>query len=289
MDAYEIPLVVFTVFIQWAAGIVIAMVLLEFLKPKFMETIGKTSLKKSMYIAFTVSVIGTIASVFHLGNPLKSYTSLLGSSHSWLSREIITVILFNALLLLSTYIWWKMSDKANLRKGIGTLTAVMGIITVVVSGMVYFSMTLHPAWNNWTTFANFLLTGLLLGALTVSYFALKGKNDENGMGENVTKVLGSYLGLIVVALVVTIGSSFMASGNTSETTAVAAVSVSSVLFWIRIISSLLVPATLIIYFVVAKKVDIVNYVLMAACFVLIGELSGRAMFYYSVMKQYPWF
>ncbi|KEF37042.1 DMSO reductase anchor subunit [Schinkia azotoformans MEV2011] len=289
MDAYEIPLVVFTVFIQWAAGIVIAMVLLEFLKPKFMETIGKTSLKKSMYIAFTVLVIGTIASVFHLGNPLKSYTSLLGSSHSWLSREIITVILFNALLLLSTYIWWKMSDKASIRKRIGTLTAVMGIITVIVSGMVYFSMTLHPAWNNWTTFANFLLTGLLLGALTVSYFALKGQSDENGVGENVTKVLGSYLGLIVVALVVTIGSSFMASGNTSETTAVAAVSVSSVLFWIRIISSLLVPATLIIYFVVAKKVDIVNYVLMAACFVLIGELSGRAMFYYSVMKQYPWF
>lgn len=289
MDAYEIPLVVFTVFIQWAAGIVIAMVLLEFLQPNFMETIGKTSLKKSMYIAFTVSVIGTIASVFHLGNPLKSYTSLLGSSHSWLSREIITVILFNALLLLSTYIWWKMSDKASIRKRIGTLTAVMGIITVIVSGMVYFSMTLHPAWNNWTTFANFLLTGLLLGALTVSYFALKGQSDENGVGENVTKVLGSYLGLIVVALVVTIGSSFMASGNTSETTAVAAVSVSSVLFWIRIISSLLVPATLIIYFVVAKKVDIVNYVLMAACFVLIGELSGRAMFYYSVMKQYPWF
>lgn len=289
MDAYEIPLVVFTVFIQWAAGIVIAMVLLEFLKPKFMETIGKTSLKKSMYIAFTVSVIGTIASVFHLGNPLKSYTSLLGSSHSWLSREIITVILFNALLLLSTYIWWKMSDKASIRKRIGTLTAVMGIITVIVSGMVYFSMTLHPAWNNWTTFANFLLTGLLLGALTVSYFALKGQSDENGVGENVTKVLGSYLGLIVVALVVTIGSSFMASGNTSETIAVAAVSVSSVLFWIRIISSLLVPATLIIYFVVAKKVNIVNYVLMAACFVLIGELSGRAMFYYSVMKQYPWF
>ncbi|MEC1717011.1 dimethyl sulfoxide reductase anchor subunit family protein [Schinkia azotoformans] len=289
MDAYEIPLVVFTVFIQWAAGIVIAMVLLEFLQPNFMETIGKTSLKKSMYIAFTVSVIGTIASVFHLGNPLKSYTSLLGSSHSWLSREIITVILFNALLLLSTYIWWKMSDKASIRKRIGTLTAVMGIITVIVSGMVYFSMTLHPAWNNWTTFANFLLTGLLLGALTVSYFALKGQSDENGVGENVTKVLGSYLGLIVVALVVTIGSSFMASGNTSETTAVAAVSVSSVLFWIRIISSLLVPATLIIYFVVAKKVNIVNYVLMAACFVLIGELSGRAMFYYSVMKQYPWF
>lgn len=282
MDAYEIPLVLFTVLSQWAVGIVIGITLLEWFKPKFMESVGKNSLKKALYTALAASVLGTIVSMLHLGNPFKGYTALLGTTHSWLSREIIAVITFNVLLVILTYIWWKMSDKAALRKGLGVLTSLIGIVLVFVSGMVYFQMELHPAWNSWTTFANFLLTGLLLGALTVIYFAMKGKKED------VTKFMGSYLGLIVVALLVTIGASFMATGDAGSAQAAATVSVTSVLFWVRILSSLLIPATLIVYFIVTKKVNIVNYVLVAIGFVLIGELSGRALFYYSVMSQYPW-
>lgn len=282
MDAYEIPLVLFTVLSQWAVGIVIGITLLEWFKPKFMESVGKNSLKKALYTALAASVLGTIVSMLHLGNPFKGYTALLGTTHSWLSREIIAVITFNVLLVILTYIWWKMSDKAALRKGLGVLTSLIGIVLVFVSGMVYFQMELHPAWNSWTTFANFLLTGLLLGALTVIYFAMKGKKED------VTKFMGSYLGLIVVALLVTIGASFMATGDAGSAQAAATVSVTSVLFWVRILSSLLIPATLIVYFIVTKKVNIVNYVLVAIGFVLIGEFSGRALFYYSVMSQYPW-
>ena len=40
MDAYEIPLVLFTVLSQWAVGIVIGITLLEWFKPKFMESVG---------------------------------------------------------------------------------------------------------------------------------------------------------------------------------------------------------------------------------------------------------
>lgn len=288
MDAYEIPLVIFTVFLQWSVGIIIAIVLLEWLKPKFMETVGKEGLKTPIYIALGVSVIGTIASLFHLGAPLKAVTSITGISHSWLSREIVAVVIFNLFLLILTYIWWKKEDQASVRKGLGTFTALLGVIAVIFSGMVYFTMELHPAWNNWTTFANFLLTGLLLGALTVTYFALK-KGTEDTAEQNVLKVLGIYLGIVVAALLITIGSTFLSATGAIEAETAAAISVTSVLFWVRVFSSLLIPATLIIYFVVAKKVKVVNYVLIATAFVLIGELSGRAMFYYSVMSQYPWF
>lgn len=286
MDAYEIPLVLFTVLSQWAVGIVIGVTILEWFKPKFMESVGKNSLKKALYTALGVSVLGTIVSMLHLGNPFKGYTALLGTTHSWLSREIIAVITFNVLLVILTYIWWKMSHKTGVRKGLGLLTSLIGVVLVFVSGMVYFQMALHPAWNNWTTFANFLLTGLLLGTLTVTYFAMKGKKED--VQEDVTKFMGSYLGLIVIALLVTIGASFMVSGGAGSAEAAAAISVTSVLFWVRILSSLLIPATLIIYFIVTKKINIVNYVLVAIGFVLIGELSGRALFYYSVMSQYPW-
>lgn len=287
MAEYELPLVVFTVFSQWAVGIVIALVLLEWLKPKFMNKVGKQALKKSVFIALSVSVIGALASMLHLNNPFKSYTSLLGTGHSWLSREIITVILFNVALLALTYIWWKKIDQDGMRRAVGTLTALLGIVLIVASATVYFSIQLHPTWNNWTTFANFLLTGFLLGALTVSYFALRATKDEKEA--NVMKPLGIYLALIIVMLLITISGSAMISNGAVESQAAATISFTSILFWIRVLGSLLIPATLVIYMVVGKKVVPINYVLAATGFVLLGELSGRMMFYYSVMSQYPWF
>lgn len=287
MGEYELPLVIFTVFSQWAVGIIIAIVLLEWLKPKFMNTIGKQALKKPIYMALGVSIVGTIASMFHLNNPFMSYTSLIGTGHSWLSREIITVILFNICLLILTYLWWKKADQVGARKAIGTLTALMGIVLIVTSATVYFSIQLHPTWNNWTTFANFLLTGFLLGTLTVSYFALKAKQE--GEEGNVMRFLGIYLGLIIASLLVTVGGSAMISNGAAESQAAAAISFTSILFWVRVLGSLLIPATLVIYMVVGKQAVPIKFVLAATGFVLLGELSGRMMFYYSVMSQYPWF
>lgn len=287
MGEYEIPLVIFTVFSQWAVGIIIAIVLLEWLKPKYMKTVGKRALKTSVFLAFGISVIGALSSMFHLNNPFKSYTSLLGLGHSWLSREIMTVILFNICLIALVYLWWKHVDQDRLRRGVGTLTALLGIVLIVTTSIVYFSNQLHPTWNNWTTFANFLLTGFLLGALTVIFFVLR--NRQANENTDVMKLLSAYLALMIVALFVTIGSSAMISSGDSSSQIAATISFTSVLFWIRILGSLLIPASLVIYMLVGNKTAAVKYIFAATVFVLIGELSGRALFYYSVMSQYPWF
>lgn len=287
MGEYEIPLVIFTVLSQWAVGIALAIAILEWLKPKFMNAIGKEVLRIPVIAALAISIIGTVASLLHLNNPFKSYTSLIGTAHSWLSREIIAVILFNICLVALCYFWWRKSGSTYLRKGLASLTAVIGILMVISSATVYYSMELHPAWNNWTTYAQFLLTGILLGALTVSYFVVKAKQDEEK--GNPVKVLGVYLVIIIVALFLTIGSSFIISATALESQIAASISYTSILFWIRILGSLLIPITLIIYFIDGKKSLPVNYFLLSTGFVLVGELSGRAMFYYSVMSQYPWF
>lgn len=288
MDAYELPLVFFTVLSQWAVGIVISVSLLEWLKPDYMKQTGKQTLRPSVYFALGISVVSTLVSMFHINNPLMGYKSLIGLGHSWLSREILAVILFNLCLIVLTYLWWKQIDKDNLRRGIGTLTAIVGIALVITTSMVYFSNQLHPAWNNWTTFANFLLTGLLLGALTVTFFAFRNKQADEKTG--VMKLLSIYLAIMIVALFVTIGSSALISSGTSSSQMAAMISFTSVLFWIRILGSLLIPASLVIYFLIENRSAASSkYILAAMAFVLIGELSGRAMFYYSVMSQYPWF
>lgn len=287
MGEYEIPLVVFTVFSQWAVGITIAIALIEWLKPGFMQSIGKKTLKTPIYLALGISVIAALSSMLHLNNPFKSYTSLLGTGHSWLSREIITVIIFNLCLVVLAYVWWSNAERANYRKTMVTITAFMGIALIISSATVYFSIQLHPAWNNWTTFANFLLSGFLLGAVTVAYFAMKGTKEETDT--SVSKILGIYLSVIIVALVVTLAGSAMISNGTAESQIATAISFTSILFWIRILGSLLIPAALVVYMIASKKTISTNYVLLGIVFVLAGELSGRMIFYYSVMSQYPWF
>lgn len=287
MGEYELPLVIFTVFSQWAVGIIVAVTLLEWIKPKYMELIGRRVLNTPVILAFSISVIGTFASMLHLNNPFKSFTSLIGTSHSWLSREIITVILFNVCLLILTYLWWKKVEKISIRKVVCTLTSLFGIIMIISSATVYFSIPLHPTWNNWTTFANFLLTGFLLGTFTITYFALRAKQAEEE--RSVTKFLGIYLMIIIAALLVTLGGSASISTGTDESQIAATISFTSILFWIRILGSLLIPAALVLLIIFEKKVIPINYILFGIGFVLIGELSGRMMFYYSVMSQYPWF
>lgn len=93
------------------------------------------------------------------------------------------------------------------------------------------------------------------------------------------------LTVLIVGLLVTIAGSLISPGIVDVAEAVAV----SPLFWIRIFGSLLIPATLIIYMLVGKKSAIAKYVLAAATFAFIGELSGRALFYHTVMSQYPWF
>lgn len=287
MEAYELPLVIFTVFSQWSVGIIVAIALLEWLKPKFMESVGTKAMRIPIFIALGVSAIGMFASLLHLNNPFKSYTSLLGMGHSWLSREIVAVILFNVFLVALTYIWWKKAEQISVRKSVGTLTALIGILLIISSATVYYSIPLHAAWNNWTTFANFLLTGLLLGGLTVTYFVVKSKEEKT---TDVLKVLGIYLSLIIVALVATLAGSAIISGGAIESQQIAAtISFSSILYWIRILGSLLIPATIVVYMIRSKKLISMKYVMLATVLVLVGELSGRAMFYYSVMSQYPWF
>lgn len=303
MDAYEIPLVIFTVFSQWAVGITIAVALLEWAKPKYMNTVGKRSLSLSIYTALVVSVVGVLASVLHINNPLKGVTTLFGLGSSWLSREIVAVIFFNLSLFVLAYLWWKKSDQDSVRKHVGTLTALLGVVLVISSAMVYFSMELHPTWNNWTTFANFLLTSLLLGALTVAFFVLKRKQDvakaeKTGAGQSkepeaaetgVMKLLSIYLAVEIVLLLVTIGSTAMISTGAIESQIAASISFTSIMFWVRILCSLLIPAAVLVFMVKGKNSGAAKALFLATLFVLIGELSGRGMFYYSVMSQYPWF
>lgn len=283
----ELPLVVFTVLTQWAVGIVCLTAFLEWIKPQFMKENLLKELRKVAILTFPLCAVGTLASLAHLGSPLDSYKALLALPNSWLSKEIAAFILINVLLLIYSYVWWKKPEKESARKYLGMISAVCGVIGILISAKVYFQMAIHPTWHSWTTFASFLLTGILLGGMTFLYVCSKVNLREEGAF--LSKLLATLIYACLAIIVVVFYSTSQTFYSGKEGEMASGLSYASFLFWGRIVCTLILPAIAAFNFVIAKKPMKDSIALTLVLCTFAGEISGRILFYYSVMSQQPWF
>src|ERR1043166_177749 len=139
------PLVFMLVLTQAAAGI--------FLSAAVAGVVGFGGKLRPLEIAgFALCGAGLMASIFHLGQPLKAWRAFLGWRKSWLSREIIALSLFAAVAALSVVV-----------TSCTLLAAFMGFAAVFASAMVYVD-TRRPFWGPRFSFGSFFGTTLVLGA-----------------------------------------------------------------------------------------------------------------------------
>lgn len=103
------------------------------------------------WIGFAATALGILASISHLGQPLKAWRCFLGWRKSWLSREILAfggfppAALASALNLIPTWI-----------------PALIGSLSVFCSVMVYVD-TRRPFWMMAQTLPKFFGTTIVLG------------------------------------------------------------------------------------------------------------------------------
>jgi Fe-S-cluster-containing dehydrogenase component/DMSO reductase anchor subunit len=112
-----------------------------------------------MIVASAATVLGLVASVAHLGQPLKAWRSFLGLRRSWLSREIVAFGIFAALVSLATWRVWIHSASSATTLLLSVTTAV-GVVAVLCSAFVY-RATRRVFWRG--AFITFFLTAALLG------------------------------------------------------------------------------------------------------------------------------
>ena len=133
------PLIIMLVLTQSAAGL--------FLTESFIEPAAPLRVS-----GFGLLVAGLIASISHLGQPLKAWRAFLGWRKSWLSREIIAFNAFAGVAFM-----------AILNPPCSILAAAFGLIAVSISAMVYVD-TGRALWSPGFTFGNFFGATFLLGA-----------------------------------------------------------------------------------------------------------------------------
>ncbi|HHA1919608.1 TPA: dimethyl sulfoxide reductase anchor subunit family protein [Enterobacter ludwigii] len=161
---HEWPLVIFTVFGQCVAGALIVMGLV-WLTEK--DDAVKTRLVRSMFFLWLVMGIGFLASVLHLGSPLRAFNSLNRVGASALSNEIAAGSVFFAV----GGFWWLVSVIGKMPPALGKIwlvvSQILGVVFVWAMTRVYQIDTVPTWYTGYTTLAFFLtlvLGGPLLAA-----------------------------------------------------------------------------------------------------------------------------
>lgn len=117
-------------------------------------------------LAYALAVGGLLSSTFHLGHPERAWRAFTQWSTSWLSREGWASVI--ALLLLVPV---ALSDWLGLGwpRLLGTLGAVMAVLTVFTTSMIYTQLKTVPRWHHWSTPVLFQAFALAGGALTAGH------------------------------------------------------------------------------------------------------------------------
>ena len=267
---HEWPLVIFTVFGQCVAG---ALIVAGFAWLKEKDDGVKKRIVRSMFFLWVVMGIGFMASVLHLGSPLRAFNSLNRIGSSALSNEIAAGSIFFAV----GGFWWLLSAIGKMPATLGKvwmiLSMVLGIVFVWAMTRVYQIDTVPTWYTGYTTLA-FFLTALLGGPL-FAVLLLRGAKAANS-GAMAASV--SVLALIATVAVIVLQSQQLGTIHSSVQQASALLpEYGSLQVW-RI---LLLAAGLGCWLCPLLRRKDPKLVGLAAGFVLVvlGEFIGRGLFY----------
>jgi DMSO reductase anchor subunit len=119
-------------------------------------------------VALMLCALGLLASVFHLGRPERAWRAAAMWRTSWLSREVIALPAFMALLFFWSLAHWAGSGASV---WLGWLGVVACLTLFVCTGMVYASIRFLQEWASAFTLVNYTLLGLASGFVLATALA----------------------------------------------------------------------------------------------------------------------
>lgn len=269
----EWPLMLFTVLGQCVAGGFIVMALVLLCTSPGAERQKRVTL--AMLGLWVLMGIGFIASMMHLGSPMRAFNSLNRIGASALSNEIASGSLFFAI----GGIGWLLAVVNKLSQPLRTLwlvvTMVLGVVFVWMMARVYNTIDTVPTWYSIWTGLRFFLT-MLMGGPLLGYLLLRIVGVE-GWGMRLLPAV-SLVALLGSAVVAVMQGSELATIHSSVQQAQALVpQYGALMAW----SLLLLAAALVCWVVPQLKgyYPAVPVLSLAFVLVLVGELISRGVFY----------
>ena len=268
---HEWPLVIFTVFGQCVAG---ALIVMGFAWLNERDDKARIRIVRSLFFLWLVMGIGFMASVLHLGSPLRAFNSLNRVGASALSNEIAAGSIFFAV----GGFWWLVSVIGKMPPALGKIWLVvsqlLGVVFVWAMTRVYQIDTV-PTWYSVWTPMSFFLT-MFIGGPLLGYLLLR-VAGINGWAMRLLPAV-SLLALVISTVVALMQGAELATIHSSIQQASALVpDYGSLMAW-RVV---LLTAALVCWIAPQLKGYAPALPLLSLAFVLVlaGELIGRGVFY----------
>lgn len=120
----------------------------------------------ALLLGLALSTIGLLASLAHLGKPLRAWRAFSQWRTSWLSREgVLAIATLLPALVVGALLWWGEPGPtlAALLAVSGIGLALCALATVACTAMIYASLKPIPAWRHPLVLPVYLLFALLTG------------------------------------------------------------------------------------------------------------------------------
>lgn len=278
MFSEEWPLLLFTLLAQVAVGAYIFLIIVRAFNKKLGNNRGINATKLGIFLVGPITALALLCSLFHLGDPLGAYRSILNFGSSWLSREIVFTGLFFVLWIVSYYL----DRKGSWNQLVGWINSAVGVAVIYSMASIYAS-SIKPAWSDLNTYLAFYGTTILFGAVISIIFLLLSKEEKTEGLTNIVKVIGMIgLGAIIVQLIyLPVYISGLTVIGQAGIESVALISGSytlvTVIRWALSILGLLIIGVLFYRNMHSKSQ--MSFYLGALTLVLAGEFLGRYIFY----------
>jgi DMSO reductase anchor subunit len=126
--------------------------------------------RASLLVAIVLLVAGLASSMLHLGRPARAWRAATMWRTSWLSREVIVLPAFIALVTL----WWLAArEPASLLARLALPLAAIAVAALLwyCTAMIYACLRFIEEWAQPLTIVNFVLLGLSSGSVLASALA----------------------------------------------------------------------------------------------------------------------
>lgn len=294
MHLVEWPLILFTVMIQMSAGAFLFLgILREVRFLKIEEGVFSVAGRPILNVTGFILLLSVIVAAFHLGSPFNAFNALNNLESSWLSREILSLILFLFSGSIFLLFFIKKSGAGKTIFILALITVLFGYITIASMSMIYMLETV-PVWNNFFTPLSFIMTSLILGSGAIlhainivmnkeKYFSRLKEFQSGNLADTFSKLSIFILILLFIQLIINIYQPFYLSSGTFNDSYDLLINQNFFLLILRIL--LITAAFFWLLLIQRKHVKNSNTLIRKKYYafyfgiLLIQELIGRYLFY----------
>jgi len=263
----HLALTIFSVCLQAAIGMMVFVAIGRLLNKE-------SVFKNAMLTASGLGIIGMLASLLHLGRPLRAINSLNQFGTSWLSREIWFTAIFLGLTIFTFGLVYVKPKATSVITGLSGVAAVVGLIDVYLMASIYNSASV-PIWHNVSTYVEFYATAISIGAMLFLVFSLK-------EAAKMRKILAVTVGIVVIIQVASTMLFLISSGVNSSAALQSSLAIlggmklATAIKWLFILAG----AGSILWMAKDElSKSFKGAIFSGAALVLIGQIVGRYLFY----------